>query len=80
MTSIILLWYNSSTMKDQIHIYVEKEIKERLEKLAEKDGRSLNNLVNKVLREFVTEKKSKRFNPSTDVGFMLFNKENEDDR
>ena len=80
MTSIILLWYNSSTMKDQIHIYVEKEIKERLEKLAEKDGRSLNNLVNKVLREFVTEKKSKRFNPSTDVGFMLMNKEKEDDR
>lgn len=49
----ILLWYNSSTMKEQIHIYVEKEVKERLEKLAEKDGRSLNNLVNKVLREFV---------------------------
>ena len=57
MTSIILLWYNSSTMKEQIHIYIEKEIKERLEKLAEKDGRSLNNLVNKVLREFVEGKK-----------------------
>lgn len=40
-------------MKEQIHIYIEKEIKERLEKLAEKDGRSLNNLINKVLREFV---------------------------
>ena len=40
-------------MKEQIHIYVEKEVKDRLEKLAEKDGRSLNNLINKVLREFV---------------------------
>ena len=53
MTSIVLLWYNSSTMKEQIHIYIEKEIKERLEQLAEKDGRSLNNLITKVLREFV---------------------------
>ena len=65
-------------MKEQIHIYVEKEVKERLEKLAEKDGRSLNNLINKVLREFVAGKKSERFNPSTDVGFMLTNKEKED--
>ena len=40
-------------MKEQIHIYIEKEIKERLEQLAEKDGRSLNNLITKVLREFV---------------------------
>lgn len=40
-------------MKVQIHVIVEKEVKERLEKLAEKDGRSLNNLINKVLREFV---------------------------
>ena len=76
----VLLWYNFSTMKEQIHIYIEKEIKEKLEKLAEKDGRSLNNLINKVLRDFVTGKKSKIFNPSTDVGFMLMNKEKEDDR
>lgn len=57
MPIFILLWYNSSTMKEQIHIYVEEEIKEKLEKLAEKDGRSLNNLVNKILREFVEERK-----------------------
>lgn len=57
MTIIIPLWYNSSTMKEQMHIYVEKEIKERLEQLAEKDGRSLNNLVNKVLREFMEGRK-----------------------
>lgn len=44
-------------MKEQIHIYVEKEVKERLEQLAEKDGRSLNNLVNKVLREYVEGRK-----------------------
>ena len=44
-------------MKEQMHIYVEKEIKERLEQLAEKDGRSLNNLVNKVLREFMEGRK-----------------------
>ena len=40
-------------MKVQIHVIIEKEVKERLEKLAEKDGRSLNNYINKVLREFV---------------------------
>ena len=57
LTIIIPLWYNSSTMKEQMHIYVEKEIKERLEQLAEKDGRSLNNLVNKVLREFMEGRK-----------------------
>lgn len=61
-------------MKVQIHVIIEKEIKEKLEQLAEKDGRSLNNLIDKVLREFVEGKKSKRFNPSTDVGFMLMNK------
>lgn len=62
-------------MKEQIHIYVEKEVKERLEKLAEKDERSLNNLINKILREFIekTEKPTRSFNPNTDVGTMLFN-------
>ena len=44
-------------MKVQIHVIIEKEIKERLEQLAEKDGRSLNNLINKVLREFVDGRK-----------------------
>ena len=57
MPIFILLWYNSSTMKEQIHIYVDKEVKEKLEQLAEKDGRSLNNLINKVLREFVEGRK-----------------------
>ena len=40
-------------MKVQIHVIIDKEIKERLKQLAEKNGRSLNNLINKVLREFV---------------------------
>ena len=44
-------------MKVQIHVIIEKEIKEKLEQLAEKDGRSLNNLINKVLREFVEGRK-----------------------
>ena len=51
MPIFILLWYNSSTMKEQIHIYVEKEIKEKLEELAEKENRSLNNLINTLLIE-----------------------------
>ena len=38
-------------MKEQIHIYVEKEIKEKLEELAEKENRSLNNLINTLLIE-----------------------------
>ena len=52
---IQLLYY--CCMKVQIHVIIEKEVKERLEKLAEKDGRSLNNLINKVLREFVEGRK-----------------------
>ena len=44
-------------MKVQIHVIIDKEIKEKLEQLAEKDGRSLNNLINKVLREFVERRK-----------------------
>lgn len=48
---IQLLYYYC--MKVQIHVIIDKEIKERLKQLAEKNGRSLNNLINKVLREFV---------------------------
>ena len=44
-------------MKVQIHVIIEKEIKEKLEQLAEKDGRSLNNLINKALREFADGRK-----------------------
>ena len=54
-THIQLLYYYC--MKVQIHVILEKEIKEMLEQLAEKDGRSLNNLINKVLREFVEGRK-----------------------
>ena len=53
--NIQLLYY--CCMKVQIHVIIEKEIKEKLEQLAEKDGRSLNNLINKALREFADGRK-----------------------
>ena len=59
-------------MKEQIHIYVEKEVKERLEKLAEKDGRSLNNLINKILREFAEGRKNGSYNkPKTTLALLM---------
>ena len=38
---------------------MSKDLKERLEELARADGRSLNNLINKVLCDFMVEKMKK---------------------
>jgi len=38
-----------------------KDLKARLEELAVKDGRSLNNLINKVLCDFVAEQIVKKY-------------------
>ena len=35
---------------------INKELKEKLEKLAEEDGRSLNNYLNKTLADFSSKK------------------------
>ena len=41
--------------KDKIGVLVnmDKELKARLEELAKKDGRSLTNLINKILSDYV---------------------------
>ena len=43
----------------QYHLYIEKELKASLEELAKKDGRSLNNLINKVLKDYVDKGRKK---------------------
>ena len=44
-------------MKTHVHIIIESEVKARLEELAKKDGRSLNNLINKLLTDYANENK-----------------------
>ncbi len=38
-------------------LIIEKDVKEELEKIAQSDERSLNNLINKVLKDFLKSKK-----------------------
>lgn len=38
-------------------LIIEKDVKEELEKVAQNDERSLNNLINKVLKDFLKSKK-----------------------
>jgi len=42
-------------MKTHVHIIIESEVKARLEELADSDGRSLNNLINKILTDRLSE-------------------------
>lgn len=59
------------------NLRMSKDLKERLEKLARKDGRSLNNLINKVLTDYANENKpmSKEVRAFLDKAFK---KEKED--
>lgn len=42
-----------SADKERTNITIPKELKMKLKKLAKEDGRSFNNLVIKILREYV---------------------------
>lgn len=42
-------------MKTSYNLRIEEDLKARLEELARNDGRSLNNLINKVLCDFVAK-------------------------
>lgn len=57
MPSLLPLWYNNAMNEIQVNVRMTKELKERLEKLAEKEHRSLNNLINTLLIEATKEKK-----------------------
>jgi len=45
--------------KTTLHMKIEEELKERLRQLAERENRSLSNLVEKVLMDFVEQKREK---------------------
>lgn len=42
---------------DNLHILIDRDVKERLKVAAKEDGRNLSNLVNKVLSDFVSSRK-----------------------
>ena len=42
--------------KTGVLVNMNKEMKAKLEELAKKDGRSLTNLINKILTEYVKDK------------------------
>ena len=39
-----------------LHMKINKELKERLRRLAEQDGRNLSNLIQKVLSDYAAQK------------------------
>lgn len=41
--------------KTGVLVNMDKELKSKLEKLAKKDGRSLTNLINKILSDYVED-------------------------
>lgn len=43
-----------------LHMKINQELKERLRRLAEQDGRNLSNLVQKVLSDYATHKEAER--------------------
>ena len=42
-------------MKTHIHLVIEESLKSRLEEMAERDGRSVNNLINRILTDYANE-------------------------
>jgi predicted transcriptional regulator len=43
-----------------LHMKINKELKDRLRRLAEQDGRNLSNLVHKVLADYAAKKESEQ--------------------
>ena len=70
-------------MKEQIHLYIEKDLKDRVEAFAKKDRRYVNSAVclmiewflNTMIPPYQGEKKSRG---KIEAGTMLFGKEKED--
>ena len=52
---VVALWYHRGMNETSFNLRMSKDLKARLEGLAKKDGRSLNNLINKVLCDFVAK-------------------------
>lgn len=51
LTHILSLCYHIAMNEIQVNVRMSKELKEKLERLAEKENRSLNNLINTLLIE-----------------------------
>ena len=43
--------------KTRTQIILDKQVKEELQKIAEEDSRSLSNMVNKILKDYITQRK-----------------------
>lgn len=43
--------------KVRTQIILDKQVKEELQKMAEKDSRSLSNMVNKILKDYIVQRK-----------------------
>ena len=52
------------------NLRMSKDLKARLEELARKDGRSLNNLINKVLCDFVAKNIVERYRKEKEKSFQ----------
>ena len=46
-----------------LHMKINKELKERLRRLAEQDGRNLSNLIQKVLSDYAAQKEGELRSP-----------------
>ena len=43
--------------KTRTQIILDKQVKEELQKMAEEDSRSLSNMVNKILKDYISQRK-----------------------
>ena len=43
--------------KTRTQIILDKQVKEELQKMAEEDSRSLSNMVNKILKDYIAQRK-----------------------
>ena len=43
--------------KIRTQIILDKQVKEELQKMAEEDSRSLSNMVNKILKDYIAQRK-----------------------
>lgn len=57
MTHILSICYHNAMNEIQVNVRMSKELKDKLERLAEKENRSLNNMINTLLIEATKERK-----------------------
>lgn len=55
MTSMEVIVCLLEKIKTGVLVNMDKELKSKLEQLAKKDGRSLTNLINKILSDYVED-------------------------